>query len=237
MKKFRKIFVNKILASVLALLLLTDTLPFTSYAVNGRNEEDNNKVYEEQEIKEPETKEPEKTETIKTEVIEAEESKTIDITESEVTEAETTEEPKTIDIAETEATEAETTEVEKTESETKEIEETVFNTTDNPSIEDIPAERTTYEVVVSKEGEGKIEIDNEETLSVFVEEGKSVEITMTPDDGYRVKDILFDSSSIFQNPIPNVSYIENDDNTSNLKIENINAAQNITIQFETIAIE
>lgn len=195
---------------------------------------------EEPERKESQTQETQEKETqavgTQTQETQAQETQ---VSEPETEQLQTTEpgteetqitEPKT---EETELKTEETEETEQTEVAETEPQETTENETDNAAEGGTP-EAMTYDVTVSKEGEGKIEINQEETLTASVEEGKSAEIRMTPADNYRVKDILIDSSSVIQNPVQDVSYTEDDDNTSKLVIENINAAKNVTIQFENI---
>lgn len=256
MKRFGKSFVNKIVASTLILLLLMDTFPFTAYAVDEGNTEpsevetvksnepdatgedvkdSSNEVQEEVQVEEPEVKETQKetqTETSETKETQAEALETQATQEKESAAEE-------IEIK----TEAETeieieigTEIE-TETEAPTTEETVVNESINAAADGENVGAVKHEVTVSKEGEGKIEIGQEETLTVSIEEGKSVEITMTPDDGYRVGDILVDNSSIIQNPLQDISFTENNDNTSSLVIENINAAKIITVKFENISVD
>lgn len=183
---------------------------------------------EESEKKETQTQESEKKET---QIVEIPTQET-QAQETQITEPET----EKIEITEpgTEETQIQETQIQETQITEPETQETIESETDNAAAEGNTQEVIKYEVTVFKEGQGKIEINQEETLTASVEEGKSVEIIMTPDDSYRVGDILIDNSSVIQNPVQDISYTENDDNTLKLVIENINAAINITVKFENI---
>jgi len=214
--------------------------------------ENNNEIQEEPEIKDPETKKPEvkepevkepegkEQEVKETEIIEPKIEKP-EIKESEIKEQERGElevkEPGTNESQgnkqETGESRTEGTSTGSTENSSEQAASEIFSETTS----EIASEAASYEVTVSKNGEGKIEIDKVEVSSVFVAEGKSIEITLTPADGYMVGDVLIDNSSIFQNTVQDVSYAENADNTSDVVIANINAAKNVTVKFENILAE
>lgn len=209
MKRFGKSFVNKIVASVLILMLLMDTLPFTAYAVDEGNTEpsevetaksnepdatgedgkdSSNEVQEEIQVEEPEVKETQKE--TQTEAPETKETQTEALETQATQEKESTAEEIEIKTEVETEIEAETeTEIEtEIETEAPTTEEAVVNESINAVTDGENEGAVKHEVTVSKEGEGKIEIGQEETLTVSVEEGKSVEITMTPDDGCMGRD-------------------------------------------------
>ena len=255
MKIYKKIFWKKMAALVVILLLLVNMLPLTPYAVEESDHE--NPVAETAKADEPDENEEDKKGDSKNEEIEDHKDTILEETqmkEPEVKEAEETErkeaEELKLEVKEAEAEETEREETEPEEIKTEEIEgkeavsedaqqkgseeSSITDESTNVTTESESEEIAKYEVTVLREGEGTIAIENEETLSVFVEERKSVEIIMTPDNDYRVGDVLIDGTSVVQNQVQNVSYTEDDDNTSKLLIEQINAAKNITIQFELI---
>lgn len=230
MKGTGKSFGNKIVASMLILLLLVDTLPFTSYAIDeGTSQQSETEVVR---TEEPESEETQiaQTQETQTEAAQIQESQ---IKEPELEGTETTEEPEAEGTETTEEPETERTEVTE-EPEIMELEMETAVAVVNALAENGSANATQHKVVVSMDGGGKIEVNQEETSTVFVEDGENAEITMTPDDGYRVADILIDGSSVITSPTPDVSYEENDDNTSKLVIGNINAEKNVTVRFENI---